>query len=117
MDRVLTATQYFIFVNLTSVIAIVGGLVLWGGFIYMGLVSRRFEQAYGIVTHWIFQMLAPVGICVYLTMQSVASLRHQNMGPIELWTGYTLLIWSAILSLWGAYRFYRLFRQLAQEQT
>jgi hypothetical protein len=117
MEKVLTATQYFVFVNFTSFIAILGGLILWAGFILMGLVSRRFELAYGIVTHWLFQMIAPAGVCIYLAMQSIASIRHQNMGPIELWTGYTLMIWSSILCLWGAYRFYRLFCQLEREQA
>lgn len=117
MERILTANQYFVFVNLTSFVAILGGLALWSGFVLMGLVSRRFEQAYGIITHWLFQMIAPAGVCIYLAMQSVASLRHQNMGPIELWTGYTLLIWSAILCMWGAYRFFKLLRQLERERA
>jgi len=116
MDRILTTTQHFIFVNFTSFVAILGGLALWAGFILMGLISRRFEQTYGIVTHWLFQIVAPAGVFTYLVMQSIASLRHQNMGPIELWTGYTLLFWSAILCFWGAYQFYKLLQQLEREQ-
>ncbi|MCD4812663.1 hypothetical protein K8S19_03100 [bacterium] len=117
MERVLTASQHFLFVNVTSFVAIIGGLTLWAGFVGMGLVSRRFEQAYGVVTHWLFQMIAPAGVFIYLLMQSIASLRHKNMGAIELWTGYTLLVWSAVLCIWGAYRFFKIIRQLEQEHA
>ncbi len=115
MERILTTTQYFIFVNLTSFIAILGGLTLWAGFILLGIIARRFEQAYGLATHWLFQMIAPAGVCAYLVMQAVASLRRENMGPLELWTGYTLLAWSAGMCLWGAYRFHKILRQIERE--
>ncbi|MBN1595508.1 hypothetical protein JW933_06245 [candidate division FCPU426 bacterium] len=117
MENILSTTQYFIFVNATSFVAILGGLVLWAGFFLMGLISRRYEQVYGIDTHWLLQMIAPAGVCLYLSIQSIASLRHQNMGAVELWTGYTLMMWSAVLCLWGANRFFRLFKQLEQEQV
>jgi len=112
MERILTDNQHLIFVTLTSYAAIAGGLLLWLGFILLGLISRRFEQAYGVITHWQFHLVAPAGIFIYLSMQAVASLRHQNMGPIEQWTGYTLLTWSARLCLWGVFRFRKVLTEL-----
>ncbi|MCK5218465.1 hypothetical protein KAR10_03010 [bacterium] len=112
METILTPNQHLIFVTLTSYMAVLGGALLWGGFILMGIISRRLELVYGIITHWQFQIIAPMGLFIYLMMQSIASLRHQNMGPVEQWTGYTLLIWSAGLSLWGIYRFWRVLKVL-----
>lgn len=117
MDRILSTSQYMVFVNLTSFMAILGGIALWGGFAVMGLIAKRYEQVYGMVTHWQFQMIAPAGIFIYLLMQAIASLRHQNMGAIELWTGYTLLSWSAGLCFWACFRFYKLLNTLEQENT
>jgi hypothetical protein len=116
MGTVLTNGQHWVFVTLTSWIAILGGLALWVGFIYLGLIARRFEKAYGKITHWQFQLMAPIGVVGYLMMQSIASLRHQNMGPVEQWIGYTLLSWSAGLCLWGVMRFQKLIRQLSREE-
>lgn len=112
MERVLTETQHLIFVTLTSACAVLGGLLVWAGFVFMGLISQRFEKAYGVSTHWQFQVVAPVGLVGYLVMQSVASLRHENMGPIEQWIGYTLLAWSAGLCLWGVWRFRKVLKGL-----
>lgn len=110
----LTAMQHFIFVDLTSWLAILGGLGLWLGFIFMGITARRFEQAFGQSTHWLYLMVAPAGAVAYLCMQSIASMRHENMGPIEQWTGYTMLIWSALLCAWGVYRFGKMLAALAK---
>jgi len=41
-------------------------------------------------------------------------MRHENMGPIEQWTGYTMLIWSALLCAWGVYRFGKMLAALAK---
>jgi len=117
METILTPFQHFFFVTLTSIIAILGGLALWAGFVVMGLVARRFEQAYDVVTHWQFQIVAPAGVFIYLFMQSLASLRHQNMGPVELWMGYTLMIWSSIFCLWGAFRFFKILNYLAKKDV
>lgn len=115
MDKVLSASQYLIFVNLTSFMTILGGVVLWLGFIIMGLVSRRYEQVLGKATHWQSQMVAPAGMFIYLLMQAIASLRHHNMGSLELWTGYTLLAWSAGLAFWACFQFYKMLTKLEQE--
>jgi hypothetical protein len=111
MGTVLTGNQHLVFVTLTSWLAIAAGLVLWGGFFFLGLISRRFEKAFGKITHWQFLLLAPVGAVGYLALQALASLQHQNLGPVEQWIGYTLLIWSAGLCLWGVLRFRQLVRQ------
>ncbi len=112
MERVLTETQHLVFVTLTSGIAVLGGLLVWIGFAVLGQISRRFERAYGQTTHWQFHWVAPAGLFGYLVMQSVASLRHENMGPIEQWIGYTLLAWSAGLCLWGVWRFRKVLKGL-----
>ena len=116
VGTVLTGGQHLVFVTLTSWLAIVGGLVLWGGFFFLGLISRRFEKAYGKITHWQFLLLSPAGAVGYLAMQSAASLQHQNLGPAEQWIGYTLLIWSAGLCLWGVLRFQQLVRKISREE-
>ncbi len=115
MPTVLTAGQHWIFVTFTSWVAILGGLLLWAGFFYLGRISQRFEKAYGRITHWQFLLWAPTGIVGYLVMQSVASLQHQNMGPIEQWIGYLMLVWSAALCLWGVWRFRQLINAVSQE--
>jgi len=112
MERVLTDTQHLWFVTITSGLAVGGGLLLWAGFITLGLISRRFEKAYSVTTHWQFHLVGPAGLVCYLVMQSVASLQHVNMGPVEQWIGYTLLVWSAGLSLWGVRRFRKVLKNL-----
>ena len=111
---VLSPLEHFWFVTATSIIAILAGLALWAGFALMGFVARRFEQAFQLVTHWQFYFIAPAGVFAYLLMQAVASLRHQNMGPVEQWIGYALLVWSAGLCLWGCYRFWRVLAYLSR---
>ncbi len=115
MDTVLTPAQHFWFVEATSYLAICGGLALWGGFIWLGAITRRFERAYGKMTHWQFFLLAPAGLCAYLVLQAVASLRHQNMGAAEQWIGYSLLTWSAGLCLWGVLRLRKVLAELERE--
>lgn len=112
MERILTDAQHWIFVTLTSYAAVLGGLLLWIGFIFIGLISRRFEQAYGKTTYWQFHMAAPAGLFVYLVMQSVASLKHHNLSPVEQWIGYALLAWSAGQCLWGVFRFRRVLSEI-----
>jgi high-affinity Fe2+/Pb2+ permease len=65
-----------------------------------------------VVTHWQFHAAAPAGLLAYLVMQALASLRHQNLSPIEQWIGYTLLAWSAGLCLWGVWRFRKVLHSL-----
>ncbi len=115
MEKVLTAGQYLLFVNLTSFMAVFGGLTLWAGFVLMGLIARRYEQTFGVATYWLMQMIAPLGLVVYLIMQTVATLRHQNMGVLELWIGYTFLTWSAGLCLWAGIHFYRHIIKMEQD--
>jgi hypothetical protein len=112
---VLTDAQHLLFVEITSLVALLGGLALWAGFALMGLVARRFEQAFGQPTPWLFLMVAPMGLFLYLLMQSLASLQHENMNSIEQWIGYTLLIWSALLCGWGSLRFRKILAELARE--
>lgn len=112
MEKVLTTTQYLIFVNLTSFLAILGGIALWLGFVVMGLISRRFEQVFDKITYWQSQMIAPAGLFIYLVMQAIASNQHRNMGVVELWTGYSFLAWSSGWCLFSCYRFYRMLMQL-----
>ena len=116
MGTVLTGNQHLIFVTLTSWLAILGGLIMWVGFIFLGLVSRRFEKAFGKISHWQFLVLAPAGAVGYLAMQSVASLQHQNLGPVEQWIGYTLLIWSAGMCLWGVLQLRQLVLKMSREE-
>jgi hypothetical protein len=112
MEKILTSVQHLVYVNLTSAAAIAGGLLLWVGFVFIGLIARRYEQAYGLVTHWQFQIIAPVGLVAYLIMQAVASWQHHNLSPIEQWIGYTLLAWSAALCLWGVLRFRKVLEEI-----
>ncbi|MEW6516381.1 MAG: hypothetical protein AB1439_05680 [candidate division FCPU426 bacterium] len=106
--------EHFWFVTVTSYTAILAGAVLWIGFGLMGFVARRFEQAYQLVTHWPFYFIAPAGVFAYLLLQAMASLQHENMGPVEQWIGYALLVWSAGLCWWGCYRFWRVLTYLSR---
>jgi hypothetical protein len=115
MERVLTAGEHLLFVTLTSTIAVVGGVLMWIGFACLGLIMRRYERVFGRTTHWQFLTIAPAGLVAYLVMQSIASVLHQNMGPIEQWTGYTLLTWSALLCVWGILRFRQVLAKLEAE--
>ena len=115
MPTVLTPLQHVVFVDLTSALAVLGGLLLWTGFVLIGLIARRLEQAYGHATHWQYFIVAPSGAVIYLIMQAVASLRHQNMNAVEQWIGYALLVWSAGLLAWGLAGFRRTLERIARE--
>jgi hypothetical protein len=116
VTSVLSPSQHLLFVTLSSWLAMAGGFLIWIGFVFFSLIARRFEKAFGKVTHWQFSLIAPVGATLYLIFQAVASLEHNNLGPIEQWVGYTFLVWAAGLSLWGVVRLWNLVNIWCREE-
>lgn len=51
---------------LLNVLTITGGLLLWLGFLLLGVVARRYEQVFQQSTSWQGLMTAPIGIPFYV---------------------------------------------------
>ena len=116
MDTILTPVQYIIFIKLTSYLSILGGVIIWLGFILMAMVARRIERVYLVITYWQFQLIAPAGIFIYLLLQAVFGLLHKSLGILGSWASYILLVWSALLCAWGVLRFYKAIKLLVKEK-
>jgi hypothetical protein len=111
----LTAMQEFFFVNVTSFIAILGGLLLWIGLGLEALIMRRFARAYSQPSRWQWMFFSPAGLAGYLVLQAAASLAHQQLDGLGLWLSYGLLGLSAVVSLWCQVDFLRLISRLNRE--
>jgi len=107
MKLLLTPTEYFVYINLTNLIAILGGLLLWGTCFFFGIIARRYELVLRRKTNWQFLMMAPTGILGYVLVQAYAFLSQIKMTPVQSWVGYALFFISGFLSLMGALRFHR----------
>ena len=119
MTRLLTTSEYLLYVTLTNYIAVLAGVTLWSALFLLGLVARRLEQAFAVATGWRLLLTAPSGILMY----TVYTLVSASGGPgtqagseLERRIAYGALLASALLSLWGCGATWALLLRLAMRQ-
>ncbi len=122
MTRLLSTTEYLIYVTLTNYGAVLGGVSLWAALFLLGLIAQRLEKAFGITTGWKALLWAPSGILLY-TVYTLVQAGPGTGGPeghddLEKNIAYGLLLLSSVLSLRGCFVVYRLLRRLTHyEET
>lgn len=104
------SSQYQMLAVLPNYILILGAVVLWFAFIFLGIIARRYEIVLGERTDWQFMMFAPTGILAFAVIQLVYCGIGGNMmlpkGGIN-YIAYLLFFVSGSLSLWANYKFYK----------
>jgi len=108
----LTALEQFIYVDLTNVLSVLGGLFLWFVFITFALVSKRYSNLFGAKTKWHFLFLAPSGLLIYALIQAYAYGLRGSMTPTENLISYSLLTISGIMTIAAAEKFLDLTEKL-----
>jgi len=85
------------------ILAVCGGLCLWGAFLCLALVARRYEVIFQRMTQWRLMALAPSGLLVYclLVVVGVGSGGNEAARSVAYW----LLFISGFLCLVAARRF------------
>ncbi len=116
MTRLLSTSEYLLYVTLTNYIAVLAGITLWSALFLLGLIARRLERAFAVATHWRLLVAAPSGILLY----TVYTLVSASGGPgtqagsvLEQRIAYGALLVSAVLSLWGCGATWALLLRLA----
>lgn len=119
MTKLLSTTEFLIYVTLTNYGAVLGGVSLWAALFLLGLIAQRLERAFGVPTGWKVLLWAPSGILLYTVYTLVqagpdagAAVGHYDL---EKSIAYGLLLISSILSLRSCFIIYRLLRKLAHD--
>ncbi|MEO0094429.1 MAG: hypothetical protein ABIL46_07695 [candidate division WOR-3 bacterium] len=90
-------------------ILVLGALLLWLAFIFLGIIARRYEIVLGEKTNWQFMIVAPTGILLFALIQlifcGIGGKMMLPKGGIN-YLAYGLFFISGILSLLANLRFY-----------
>jgi subtilisin family serine protease len=102
--KLLTTTDYLFYVVLTNYMAVLGGVLLWVSFFFLGLIARRLERAFETPTGWRLLLWAPSGILLY-TVYTLASAGSAGVAmpglKVERGIAYGALFVSAAGSLYA----------------
>lgn len=110
MRLLLTSSEFFVYITLTNLLAVLGGVLLWATCFLFAIIARRYELVLRKKTNWQFLMFAPSGILLYALIQAYAFMSQIKMNPAQSWLGYGFFLVSGLLSLWGAEQFRRAIR-------
>ncbi|MEO0228040.1 MAG: hypothetical protein ABIL70_08350 [candidate division WOR-3 bacterium] len=90
-------------------ILVLGALLLWLAFIFLGIIARRYEIVLGEKTNWQFMVFAPTGILIFALIQlifcGIGGKMMLPKGGVN-YLAYGLFFLSGILSLVANLRFY-----------
>ena len=113
MIQGLTPSQRFLLVLLPYTGLVLGGLFLWIGLLFLGVIARRYEKALGKSTEWQFMMIAPTGLLVFTLINFYAVLIKGMIKPPPslTWWAYLFFSLSCGLSLVSILRFFRIIRR------
>lgn len=124
----LNVGTYRLLFDITNYVSLMAGFLLWGAFILIGLIAKRFEMLTGQRSFWIAMIIAPIGIVIYNAIQSYAFFTVGAMstcrppeGGISLtfsgcqqgWA-FTALFISAAAMAYVVYRFYGIARRILE---
>ncbi len=90
-------------------VLVLGAVLLWLAFIFLGVIARRYEIVLGEKTNWQFMMIAPTGILLFALIQLIfCGIGGKMMLPKDgiNYLAYGLFFLSSILSLVANLRFY-----------
>lgn len=114
---------YRVLFDVTNYLSLIAGFLLWGAFILIGLIAKRFEMLTGQRAFWSAMIIAPIGIVVYNAIQSYAFFTAGAM--TECKTGlsfsacqqgwaFTPLLISSLAMIFVVYRFYGIARRILE---
>ncbi|HID31869.1 MAG TPA: hypothetical protein EYP24_00640 [bacterium (Candidatus Stahlbacteria)] len=103
----LTPAEYQGLVVFPNYLFIIGGVLLWIGFLFLGIIAKRYEIVLGEKTNWQFMIGAPTGILIFTILEFYAVVINGliRMPATIALLAYLLLLISGILSFLGCYRF------------
>jgi hypothetical protein len=90
-------------------VLVLGALLLWLAFIFLGIIARRYEIVLGEKTDWQFMVIAPTGILLFAILQlifcGIGGKMMLPKGGIN-YLAYGLFFLSGTLSLVANLKFY-----------
>ncbi len=90
-------------------VLVLGAVLLWLAFIFLGIIARRYEIVLGEKTNWQFMMIAPTGILLFALIQlifcGIGGKMMLPKGGIN-YLAYGLFFLSGILSLVANLKFH-----------
>jgi len=102
-------SQYQVLAVIPNYLLVLGALLLWLAFIFLGIIARRYEIVLGESTNWQFMVVAPTGILIFAIIQLVfCGIQGKMMLPKGgiTYVAYGLFLFSGLLSLIANIRFY-----------
>lgn len=115
--------MYRLLFDVTNYVSLIAGFLLWGGFILIGLIAKRFEMLTGQRAFWSAMIVAPIGIVVYNSIQSYAFFTAGSMTNCSKglafsacqqgWAFLPLFV-SALAMAYVVYRFYGIARRILE---
>jgi hypothetical protein len=119
----LSVGLYRVLFDITNYASLIAGFLLWGAFILIGLIAKRFEMLTGQRAFWSAMIIAPIGIVIYNAIQSYAFFTAGAMTECKTglsfsacqqgW-GFTPLLISALAMVYVVYRFYGIARRILE---
>ncbi|OQY27888.1 MAG: hypothetical protein B6244_09055 [Candidatus Cloacimonetes bacterium 4572_55] len=118
MLDILTETQQFWYITMHNLFLIMGAVFLWGTFIFLALIARRYEIVFHKPTKWQYMLIAPSGILLYVLLSAVAYGQEKLMMPnLQRWIGYSAFLLSGIFSMGGTLQFMHIIRPRSTPET
>lgn len=119
----LSSGMYRLLFDITNYVSLIAGFLLWGAFILIGLIAKRFEMLTGQRSFWIAMIIAPIGIIIYNAIQSYAFFTAGKMTECKTgigfsacqqgWAFLTMFV-SAVAMAYVVYRFYGIARRILE---
>lgn len=114
---------YRLLFDVTNYVSLIAGFLLWGAFILIGLIAKRFEMLTGQRAFWSAMIIAPIGIVIYNAIQSYAFFTAGRMTECKTglnfsacqqgWAFVPLFV-SAVAMAYVVYRFYGIARRILE---
>jgi len=113
----ITGLEQIIYLDLTNILSVLGGLFFWFTFITFSLVSRRYSNLFKEKTNWQFLALAPTGFLIYTIIQAYGYGARGSITEMEQLVCYSLLMISGLSTVIGAEKFALLNEKLRRGQS
>jgi hypothetical protein len=119
----LSTGMYRLLFDITNYVSLIAGFLLWGSFILIGLIAKRFEMLTGQRSFWTAMVVAPIGIVIYNSIQSYAFFTAGIMSDCKQGFAFSAcqqgwafvpLFFSALAMAYVVYRFYGIARRILE---
>lgn len=101
--------QYTSLAIVPNYLLVLGAILLWLAFLFLGIIARRYEIVLGERTNWQFMVFSPTGILVFAVVQliycGIGGKMMLPKGGVD-YIAYGLFLLSGVLSLLSSIRFY-----------